>query len=81
MSIRTLRSRVIVRRDSLDGENSSPPSFIPVPKARKGTVTMGSIDPISETTKTPVRSYHDAVVSRPPSPVKETMRRNRRVWT
>ena len=69
MSIRTLCSRVIIRRDSLDGENSLSPSFIPVPKAHKG-----AIDPTSETTKLMVCSYCDVVVSRPPSPVKETMR-------
>ena len=64
----------LVGRDSLNGKNSSSPSFIPVPKAHKGTITIGSIDPTSETTKTLVCSYHDVVVSRPPSPVKETMR-------
>ena len=67
MSTRTLRSRVIVRKVSLDGENLPAPSLIPVPKARKGAITMASFDSISETTKSPLRSS---------SNVKETTRRD-----
>ena len=74
MSSRTLHLCVIVGKDSFNGKNLPSSSLISIPKACKGAIAMGSINPNFETTKSLVHSYCDVVVLRPPSPVKETMR-------
>ena len=58
---------------SQDSEVLSPPSLIPIPKACKAAIIMGSIDSNSNIANSLVHNYCDEVVARHPSLMKETM--------
>ena len=62
------------KKDSHDGKILPPPSLIPIPKACKAAIIMGSIDSNSDIANLLVCNYCDAVVVRPPSLVEETTR-------
>ena len=57
-----LCSCVIARKESQDGKILSPHSLIPIPKAHKAIVIMGSIDSSSDIANSLVCNYHDVVV-------------------